>query len=58
MFLEAARVLAPLQGEITPRAMLQLSVLKQTQEFPPAKFPMHKPPKKEELVMQEMLVNL
>ncbi len=58
IFLEAARVLDPLKGEIAPTATLQLSVLKQALAFPPAKFPLHKKPKNDELLLQEMLVNL
>jgi hypothetical protein len=58
IFLEAARVLDPMLGEITPRAMLQLSVVKQDVEFPPPKFPAHQPPKKEALLLQEMLLSL
>lgn len=57
IFLEAASIIDPAQIALTPQALLQLSVLRESEAFPPAKFPAHKPIAKEALLMQEMLVN-
>jgi len=58
VFSEAARALDPSLGKEKPQAMLALSVLKEGAAFTLADFENNQMPEKEDLVVEERLVNL
>lgn len=58
VFIEAAQALDPGLSNITPNVMLDVTVLKGDAVFPPADFPAHGMLKKEDVVVQERLVEL